>query len=47
MNIYNISIINYGNDFYWLNKLSNKLLYENSIISLKMLFNLYKIEKEK
>ena len=51
-NTYNISGINYGkhkisdNDFYWLNKLSNKLLYENSTISPKMLFDICKIENE-
>ena len=52
INAYNISDINYGkhkisdNDFYWLNKLSNKLLYENSTISPKMLFDICKIENE-
>ena len=51
-NKYNISGINYGrhvindNDFYWLSKLSNKILDENSTITPKMLFDISKIENE-
>ena len=44
--------INYGrhvindNDFYWLCKLSNKILDENSTITPKMLFDITKINNE-
>jgi hypothetical protein len=52
MNTYDINGINYGRhkisdkDFYWLNKLANKILYENSTITPKMLFDISKIENE-
>ena len=51
-NSYEINGINYGRhkinekDFYWLNKLANKILYENSTITPKMLFDISKIENE-
>ena len=51
-NSYNINGINYGRhkitdkDFYWLNKLANKILYDNSTITPKMLFDISKIENE-
>ena len=51
-NTYNISGINYGRhtindkDFYWLNKLSNKILDENSTITPKMLFDISKIDND-
>ena len=52
INTYNISGINYGrhvindNDFYWLSKLSNKILNENSTITPKMLFDISKMDNE-
>ena len=52
INSYNINGINYGRhkitdkDFYWLNKLANKILYDNSTITPKMLFDISKIEDE-
>ena len=51
-NSYEINGINYGRhkinekDFYWLNKLANKILYENSTITPKMLFDISKNENE-
>ena len=52
INTYNLSGINYGkhviseNDFYWLSKLSNKILSENSTITPKMLFDISKENDE-
>ena len=52
INAYNMSGINYGrhvindNDFYWLSKLSKKILDENSTITPKMLFDITKINNE-
>ena len=52
VNTYNMNGINYGrhvindNDFYWLCKLSNKILDENSTITPKMLFDITKINNE-
>ena len=51
-NTYNISGINYGKhfindkDFYWLSKLSNKILDENSTITPKMLFDISKVNDD-
>ena len=51
-NSYEINGINYGRhkinekDFYWLNKLANKILYENATITPKMLFDISKNENE-